>query len=509
MSSAPNALRASLDAASNPASSSASSRTNRMPLPPPPAAALRNTGYPSRAASGRACTWSASGRVLPGTIGTPAACMRRRASVLSPMARMAAAGGPTKLSPACTTASANGARSERKPYPGWIAWHSVACAALISLPPFRYDSAAGPGPMGTAMCAARTWGESRSGSEYTATASSPSSWQARMIRRAISPRLATRTRLKGAIGCQPSAVSMLPDPADSRSQKADGASPTTARNLTGQPERCEGLAQRRRRAGRPPVQRQGRRCPRVVVVEREAQRREDEVARWDAVGLEMGPGDPHEGPRGPADALSGLGRPVERHTHAHGASLHELGDQPVGVEPVAQLQVGGDAGPQQRVRAPRRERHDQDVRAQATSEPHVPGGVGIGLVRGEQHSPRGACAQQVLAQLLQDRGQLEVEGDRPPLLGTDVDPLHLPREPRPRAPRADAQYSGTVPVGGRARRREQLPRAAERVLRGVEQGAQGDAVLQHSVGPSVRVVSELQVQATEQQPGAPVARVAR
>src|SRR5881398_277252 len=80
MSSAPNALRASLDAASNPASSSASSRTNRMPLPPPPAAALRSTGYPSRAASGRACTWSASGRVEPGTMGTPA-CRMQQAGV--------------------------------------------------------------------------------------------------------------------------------------------------------------------------------------------------------------------------------------------------------------------------------------------------------------------------------------------------------------------------------------------------------------------------------------------
>src|SRR5580765_6771668 len=33
--------------------------------------------------------------------------------------------------------------------------------------------------------------------EYTATASSPSSWQARTMRRAISPRLAIRTRFKG------------------------------------------------------------------------------------------------------------------------------------------------------------------------------------------------------------------------------------------------------------------------------------------------------------------------
>src|SRR5438552_2275291 len=54
MSSAPNALRASLDAASNPASSSASSRPNRLPLPPPPPAALRTTGYPRRPPSAQA-----------------------------------------------------------------------------------------------------------------------------------------------------------------------------------------------------------------------------------------------------------------------------------------------------------------------------------------------------------------------------------------------------------------------------------------------------------------------
>ena len=41
-----------------------------------------------------------SGSRLPGTIGTPAACIRRRASVLSPMARMASGVGPTKISPA-------------------------------------------------------------------------------------------------------------------------------------------------------------------------------------------------------------------------------------------------------------------------------------------------------------------------------------------------------------------------------------------------------------------------
>src|SRR5438132_11556973 len=117
----------------------------------------------------------------------------------------------------------------------------------------RYDSAAGAAPIGTARWAARTWGESRSASEYTATDSSPSSWQARTIRRAISPRFATRTRVKGAI--------------------RPHTSTAAARYLVRQAERLERLAQGRRRAGGAGVQRQGGRGPRVVAVEREADRK--------------------------------------------------------------------------------------------------------------------------------------------------------------------------------------------------------------------------------------------
>src|SRR6267154_616802 len=53
--------------------------------------------------------------------------------------------------------------------------------------------------MWTASSAASTWGECASASEYTATASRSSSRQPRMIRRAISPRLATRTRFIGTL----------------------------------------------------------------------------------------------------------------------------------------------------------------------------------------------------------------------------------------------------------------------------------------------------------------------
>src|SRR5439155_597104 len=228
--------------------------------------------------------------------------MRRRASVLSPIARMAVAGGPMKVSPASATASANGARSERKPYPGWTAWQSVARAASRSLATSRYDSAAGGAPIGTARWAARTWGESRSASEYTATDSSPSSWQARMMRSAISPRFATRTRVNEAIRRQTSDVST-----------------SAARDLIRQPERLQRLAQRRCGAGGAGVQRQGGLGPRVVVVEREAQRGEHEVARRHAVVLQVRARHPEQRPRGPADARPG--RPVERHGHADRAPL--------------------------------------------------------------------------------------------------------------------------------------------------------------------------------------------
>src|SRR5690348_7749067 len=53
--------------------------------------------------------------------------------------------------------------------------------------------------MQTASSAWRTWRESSSADEYTATVASPSSRQARTIRSAISPRLATRT-LRNRVG---------------------------------------------------------------------------------------------------------------------------------------------------------------------------------------------------------------------------------------------------------------------------------------------------------------------
>jgi hypothetical protein len=91
---------------------------NRMPLPPPPAAALSSTGYPIWSARARASFASAMSLLMPGAIGTCASMAMRRAEVFSPRARCTDAGGPTKMMPASAHAWANCAFSERKPYPG-------------------------------------------------------------------------------------------------------------------------------------------------------------------------------------------------------------------------------------------------------------------------------------------------------------------------------------------------------------------------------------------------------
>ena len=100
-----------------------------MPLPPPPAAALIMTGKPIRAASTAASASSAMGPSLPGTTGTPAACMRLRALVFTPMASWLSGRGPMKVRPAVRQARLKSARSERNPYPGWMASAPVRVAA--------------------------------------------------------------------------------------------------------------------------------------------------------------------------------------------------------------------------------------------------------------------------------------------------------------------------------------------------------------------------------------------
>ena len=76
-----------------------------MPRPPPPAAALTSTG--------KAVT--SAGSVQVGSIGTPASASSALAAILSPIAAIAFADGPTQVRPASVTAAANSAFSARKP----------------------------------------------------------------------------------------------------------------------------------------------------------------------------------------------------------------------------------------------------------------------------------------------------------------------------------------------------------------------------------------------------------
>ena len=57
-------------------------------------------------------------QVAPGTMGTPASPIFFRAAVLEPSCRMALPGGPMKVMPLASQASAKSGFSLRKPYPG-------------------------------------------------------------------------------------------------------------------------------------------------------------------------------------------------------------------------------------------------------------------------------------------------------------------------------------------------------------------------------------------------------
>jgi len=70
----------------------------------------------------------------------------------------------------------------------------LTSAADNSAGMFRYDSFDGGGPMQSDWSAKRTCSDIASAVEWTATVSIPNSRAARMIRSAISPRLAMRMR---------------------------------------------------------------------------------------------------------------------------------------------------------------------------------------------------------------------------------------------------------------------------------------------------------------------------
>jgi len=120
-----------------------------------------------------------------------------RAAVFSPICSITSAAGPIKTNPASLQARANAALSARKPYPGWMASASDSRAASKMRSIRRYDSPGSALPMVMAISAISACMAWRSTSEHTATVPMPNSLQALMIRTAISPRLATSTRLMG------------------------------------------------------------------------------------------------------------------------------------------------------------------------------------------------------------------------------------------------------------------------------------------------------------------------
>ena len=114
----PNAPTASRRAAATASVSSPGVATTRMPRPPPPKAALTSTGNPisvSARSASPAGSCSPSSMAMPGSTGTPALPISCLAEVLEPMDRIAAGGGPTKVSPAAAQASAKSAFSDRNP----------------------------------------------------------------------------------------------------------------------------------------------------------------------------------------------------------------------------------------------------------------------------------------------------------------------------------------------------------------------------------------------------------
>ena len=87
------------------------SSPSRRHRPPP----SRASGYPSSSPSATTSSAEPTGSVCPGMIGTPAACIRARATVLWPISSIASGGGPIQTRPADSTARANSAFSARKP----------------------------------------------------------------------------------------------------------------------------------------------------------------------------------------------------------------------------------------------------------------------------------------------------------------------------------------------------------------------------------------------------------
>ena len=164
-----------------------------MPMPPPPADALTITGKPMSRAAATASSGSPTGSEVPRETGTPAAATRLRARILSPIASIASGDGPTQTSPASWTRRAKLGVLREEAVPG------VDClgAGLAGGLQQRVGVAVALRGSGRAdadgSSASRTYGSRASASECTATARRPIRCTVRMMRRAISPRLATST----------------------------------------------------------------------------------------------------------------------------------------------------------------------------------------------------------------------------------------------------------------------------------------------------------------------------
>ena len=89
-----------------------------MPLPPPPAEALINTGKPIFLAICFASSTELTSPSEPGTTGTPFFFIRLLAADFSPIFFIISLLGPINLIPASSHFFANSAFSDKKPYPG-------------------------------------------------------------------------------------------------------------------------------------------------------------------------------------------------------------------------------------------------------------------------------------------------------------------------------------------------------------------------------------------------------
>ena len=111
----PKALTLSRWAMLNMSAKSSSLSDTRMPLPPPPDDALIMMGQPMVRACSRATSTSWMPFFVPGTTGTPASIMVRRAWLLLPMRSMTSGVGPMNTMSLSRHNLANVEFSDRKP----------------------------------------------------------------------------------------------------------------------------------------------------------------------------------------------------------------------------------------------------------------------------------------------------------------------------------------------------------------------------------------------------------